>query len=62
MTKHQKTNRQLMNDEMKRFNYKGDIWFALIVIGLLFGGILGIIWWGNVYLGFLPSPFELLSK
>ena len=51
-----------MNDEMKRFNYKGDIWFALIVIGLLFGGILGIIWWGNVYLGFLQSPIELLSK
>ena len=47
---------------MKRFNYKGDIWFALIVIGLLFGGILGIIWWGNVNLGFLPSPIELLSK
>ena len=46
---------------MKRFNYKGDIWFAVIVIGLLFGAVLGIIWWGNVYLGFLPSPIELLK-
>ena len=52
------SNRDLMNKEMEKFSYKGDILFAVVIIVLLFGSVLGIIWWGNVHMGYLPSPMS----
>ena len=47
------SNRELMNREMEKFSYKSDLWFAAIIVVLLFGSVLGIIYWGNAHLGFI---------
>ena len=42
-----KSPRQLMNDEMAQYSYKGDLWFAGVIIVFLFGTVLGLVWWAH---------------
>ena len=49
------------NDDSEIPSMKGDYIFAATIMLLIFGAILGIIWWGNVKLGYLPGPIDIIK-
>ena len=56
-----KTDSKLPFDDSEIHSMKGDYIFAACIMGLIFGAILGIIWWGNVKLGYLPGPIDIIK-
>ena len=56
-----KTDSKLPFDDSEIHSMKGDYIFAACIMGLIFGAILGIIWWGNISLGYLPGPIDLIK-